>query len=78
MSPRTGRGRELRLHRRIYRAGAVKEALEAFEDFGTFELDRDGDYLVVSIRDPDPDFAAVLPHEIANFALAGTVDRLRL
>ena len=66
---------ELRLHRKIYKPSAVRAVLADFAEFGTFELRREGDYTLVEIRDPDPDFADILPHEIANSALAETVDQ---
>ena len=68
---------ELRLHKDLYGLTAVRAVLADFEDFGTFEMRKEDDYMVVEIRDPDPDFADVLEHEIANLALAETVDRRR-
>ena len=67
----------LRFHRKIYRIGSLQEVMESFADFGTFELERDGDYLVLSISDMDEEFEEILPHEIANYALAQTIENLR-
>lgn len=67
----------LRLHKKIYQPAAVREAVDAFADFGTFDVATDGDYVVVEISDPDPDFADVLHLELANFALASAVEKVR-
>ena len=68
---------ELRLHKDLYGLTALRAVLADFEDFGTFDVRKEGDYTVVEIQDPDPDFADVLENEIANLALAETVDRKR-
>ena len=68
---------ELRLHKDLYGLAAVRAIVTDFEEFGTFEVRKDGDYTIVEIQDPDPDFKDVLAHEIANLALAETIDRKR-
>ncbi len=68
---------ELRLHKDLYGLAVVRAVVKDFEEFGSFEVRKDGDYTVVEIRDPDPDFKDVLEHEIANLALAETIDRKR-
>ena len=57
---------ELRLNKKIYSSAAVKECLEAYEDFGTYEVGKDGDYILIKISDPDKDFEKVLPQEIGT------------
>ena len=67
----------LRFHRKIYRMGSLQEVMDSFADFGSFNLERDGEYLVLEISDMDEEFEEILPHEIANFALAQTIENLR-
>jgi hypothetical protein len=69
---------ELRLHKKIYSTKAVKESLEAYEEFGTYEVATDGNYILVNITDPDKDFESVLPQEIANYVLAHEIEKRRL
>ena len=69
---------ELRLNKKIYSSAAVNECLEAYEDFGTYEVGKDGDYILIKISDPDKDFEKVLPQEIANFVLAHEIEKRRL
>ena len=67
----------LRFHRKIYRMGSLQEVMDSFADFGTFKLERDGEYLVLEISEMDEEFVEILPHEIANYALAQTIENLR-
>jgi len=57
--------------------GSLQEVMDSFADFGTFKLERDGEYLVLEISDMDEEFVEILPHEIANYALAQTIENLR-
>ncbi|MBR57781.1 MAG: hypothetical protein CMH54_06955 [Myxococcales bacterium] len=68
---------EVRFHQRIYTKDAISDALEAFEEFGTYNTVEDGDYIVVEISEPDDDFSAVLPQEIANYVLANVIEGRR-
>ena len=68
---------EVRFHQQVYNKGAITDALEAYSDFGTFNTTKDGDYIVVEISDPDSDFSAVLPQEIANYVLANVIEGRR-
>ena len=67
----------LRFHRKIYRMGSLQEVMESFGEFGTFNLEKDGEYFVLEISDMDEEFEEILPHEIANYALAQTIENLR-
>jgi len=67
----------LRFHRKIYDLTSLKEVMTSFEDFGSFKLERDGEYHVLEISDMDSEFKEILPHEIANFALANSIENLR-
>jgi len=69
---------ELRLNKKIYSSTAVKECLEAYEEFGTYKVSSDGNYILISISDPDKDFETVLPQEIANYVLAHEIEKRRL
>jgi len=67
----------LRFHRKIYRMGSIQEVMDSFQEFGSFNLERDGEYLVLEISDIDEEYQEILPHEIANYALAQTIENLR-
>ncbi len=69
---------ELRLNKKIYSSAAIKECLDAYEEFGTYEVSKDGDYILIKISDPDKDFVKVLPQEIANYVLAHEIEKRRL
>jgi hypothetical protein len=69
---------ELRLNKKIYSSTGVKECLEAYEDFGTYKVSTEGDYILIAISEPDKDFEDVLPQEIANFVLAHEIEKRRL
>ena len=68
---------ELRLNKKIYSTTGVKECLEAYDDFGTYEVATDGNYILITITDPDKDFETVLPQEIANYVLAHEIEKRR-
>ena len=68
----------IRLNKKLYKRRAIADTLAEFDDFGSFALRTEDDYFVIEISDPDPDFVDVLPHEIANFALANTIEARRV
>ena len=67
----------LRFHRKIYRMASIQEVMDSYQEFGSFNLERDGEYLVLEISDIDEEYQEILPHEIANYALAQTIENLR-
>ena len=63
--------RPLRLHRRLYPARAVREAIKAFSEVATVELSREDDYHVVRLQPTGSDLdAETLRWELANYALS--------
>ena len=67
----------IRLHKSIYLRRAIADAMATFEDFGTFELSRDGDHHQVLISAVDPEVEGDIVGEFCNFALANTIERKR-
>ena len=67
----------VRLHKGMYMQQAIREAIDGFAEFARFELDRDGEHYVVTIRDPDPEVEGDLVAEFCNFALYYTIERKR-
>lgn len=67
----------LRLHRAMYMAQAIRDAIGVFEDFARFEMNKDGDYYRVDIHDIDAEVDGDLAGEFSNFALAHTIERKR-
>ncbi len=67
----------LRLHRAMYMAQAIRDAMRVFEDFAKFSMERDGDHYAVAIADVDADVDGDLVGEFCNFALAHTIERKR-
>ncbi|MBP48403.1 MAG: hypothetical protein CMH53_10740 [Myxococcales bacterium] len=68
---------KLRLHRSMYMAQAIKDAIGIFEDFARFEMKRQDDHYNVDIHDIDPEVDGDLAGEFCNFALAHTIERKR-
>lgn len=67
----------LELSRSLYDPDAVAEAVAAFQNLATIEVEATEARLRVTITDPDPDVADVLADELCNHALAHTVARHR-
>ncbi len=68
---------QVRLHKAAYMAQGIRDAIKVFADFAKFEMQRDGDYYVVEIRDIDPEVDGDLRGEFCNFALVHTIERKR-
>jgi len=67
----------LSLHRSMYMAQAIRDAIRVFDDFATFAMNKSDDHYVVTISDVDPDVDGDLAGEFCNFALAHTIERKR-
>lgn len=79
-SPTTAAGspvHTVRLHRGIYMQQAIREAAQAFADFASFAIAREGEHYVVTVRDIDPNVDGDLVAEFSNFALMYTATRKR-
>lgn len=73
--------RQIRLHTKIYRAGAIDEAIDLataeLEEGATLTRSRADDYYLVTLDGlPDPDAAEVLA-EVGDAALLITVEKDR-
>ena len=71
---------ELRFHHELYDGFAVDEAVKAFADFVTAELDREGHGYVVRLTAKpsavEQGFTeALLSAELSNYALGKTIER---
>jgi hypothetical protein len=64
---------ELRLHRDIYRAPAVDEAVGVFGSFATLERCDDAEHLAVRISGKSGERERRIAGELANYALGLTV-----
>lgn len=67
----------LRLHKAVYMAQGIHDAVKVFEDFATFRVERRGDYYEVELSDIDPEVDGDLRGEFCNFALVHTIERKR-
>jgi len=65
----------VRLHRALYMQQAIKEAAEAFAEFASFAIARDGGHYAVTIGDIDPHADGDVVAEFCNFALYHTMQR---
>ncbi|MCO4761013.1 MAG: HxsD-like protein [Myxococcales bacterium] len=65
------------LHRAMYMAQAIRDAMGVFDDFATFSMEKKGDHYEVTIRDVDPEVDGDIVGEFSNFALAHTIERKR-
>jgi hypothetical protein len=63
----------LELSSSLYSEDAVRKTVEAFAHLGKLELEEREDAMVLTLSEPDPEVADELIHEIANHALALTV-----
>jgi hypothetical protein len=65
-------------HKKLYKLAAIKEAVAAYEDFASLDLQPSSDAWTVVLTEIDPDYTAdVLASEFANFVLAMTIERSR-
>lgn len=64
---------ELRLHKSLYAEPAVRATVAAFARLARLELRDLGPEWAVDIQDPHPRLADRLEDELANYALAATV-----
>lgn len=60
--------------RSLYEPDAIRAAIDAFADLARFELDDQGEDIVVRIAEADSEIAH-LADEFANYALVETVTR---
>lgn len=67
----------LKLHRAMYMAQAVKDAMRVFEDFASFDMRKADDHYEVRIHNIDAEVDGDLAGEFCNFALAHTIERKR-
>mgnify|MGYP006928157538 CR=1 FL=1 len=67
----------IQLHRSMYMAQAVRDAIRVFEDFANFAMVSDEHHYTVTIQDVDPEVDGDLAGEFCNFALAHTIERKR-
>ncbi len=67
----------LRLHKALYMAQGIRDAIGVFDGFARFELRRDGDHYIVELRDVDPEVDGDIAGEFCNFALVHTIERKR-
>lgn len=65
-------------HKKLYVLPAIEDALEAYADFASMEVDKGGDAWTVAFSDVDEDLEPdVLASEFSNYVLAGTIERKR-
>ncbi len=66
----------LQLHTSIYSAQAVERGVQAFSDYGTFEVTPDSaaDYILVSITASPNIDEAELRGEFGNYVLAASIE----
>lgn len=67
----------IQLHRSMYMAQAIRDAIRVFEDFANFAMVSDEAHYTVTIQDMDPEVDGDLVGEFCNFALAHTIERKR-
>lgn len=68
--------RTLRFHSKLYQRRAIQAAIEAYEDFADFNLEKQDPYYVVEVSPKEQEDAAYLPDEFANYVL-GEAHELR-
>jgi hypothetical protein len=64
----------LRFYRKLYMLQAIRSAIRGFEGLARFEVERDGLYYVVHVRDISPEVDGDVVGEFANFVLAHTIE----
>ena len=77
MSEPAAASERIRLHKAVYMAQGIRDAMKIFADFARFEIHRDGDYYVVDVYDIDPEVDGDICGEFGNFALVHTIERKR-
>lgn len=66
---------ELRFHRGLYDAGAVEEAMRAYEAYAALARRDEGDLVVVTVNADAPERERQVAGELGNAALGLTVRR---
>ncbi len=69
--------RTLRLHGELYSEAAIQQALLAYQDFAHLELRSEEPYVLVDIEATADVPAERLEDELANYALALTIEQKR-
>lgn len=64
---------EVRLHRSLYRAAAVDEAVQVYAPYATLEQVEDGDHRVVRVASTTHARERRVARELANYALGLTI-----
>ena len=65
-------------HKKVYALPAIQDAITAYDDFATMDVDTGEEAWTVSFTEVHEDIEAeTLANEFANFVLAGTIERSR-
>lgn len=65
------------LHRAMYMAQAIRDAIAVFDDFANFTMTTDDQHYTITIQDMDPEVDGDLVGEFCNFALVHSIERKR-
>ncbi len=62
---------KIKFSKKLYKAIAINEAIEAYDEVADFSFKKVGNALEVEIKNPDTDLKNIIKDEFCNYVLAG-------